>query len=200
MFFSSILFVTPLFSWPFVSSVTMFARGWRRTVVDCHTLPTRNFISHIINLGNYAADKYNSVVAPASGWAAMKADATTFRTTVRAANSRFPILLRCLFLFAVLWNTTTEARFRRNTTRRVQIATYRCKIEHRCVDYIAYVHNSHEQTLASYFTVVNLLLLLYHASTMPCNILENVERKVEFNVGSHRSSWWLQDCWNLLLE
>ena len=95
-FLSDLCFVTLLFSQAFRqrSGVTTFARGWRRTATDCHTLPTKNFISHIINLGNYAADKYNSVVAAASVPAAMKADATTFRTTVRAANSRFPILLR----------------------------------------------------------------------------------------------------------
>lgn len=48
--------------------VTTFARGFTTNChTDCHTLPTKNFISHIINLGNYAADKYNSVVAAASG-------------------------------------------------------------------------------------------------------------------------------------
>ena len=81
---------------PFVDAASNYVRKRLTTNcrTDCHTLPTKNFISHIINLGNYAVDKYNSVVAAASGPAAMKADATTFRTTVRAANSRFPILLR----------------------------------------------------------------------------------------------------------
>lgn len=104
----------------------------RQIATDCHRLAGRNFIVHIINLGNYALDNYNSV-SGVGIWPVLRQQPMLQRSALLSLPQTRGFLSFCRWLLRFPYTETADdaAPLNFTETRCVQIPAYRAEMDRR---------------------------------------------------------------------